>query len=357
MNSRLDDLTIAQDAALVRSHWAGDPSAFAALYSRHYPRVLRTVRGRVQDAAEAEDLAQEAFTRALAGLDQLRRPERFYPWLAAIARHMVARHHRVSARLCLVADVDTGRVSDAPDSALLRREDADNVNAALDRVRARHREILSMREDEGLSYEEIAARLGTPLSTIPPLLFRARQALRREYLAITEPRLALWPFAIVTAVRRAKMRLLYGTSGLPNAAANSAVTAAFVAASVGALFLPLNPAPSPGVRIPPATTAADISVPAESPAVAVDAAPSGGVPSVHRDASTAKTEPATGLPAVTRYKPNVTLDADEGRHRQEHARHMPYSSDVGPASIAIDPDQMHHDLASTLSGDYSWLEG
>ena len=355
MSSRLDDLAIAQDAALVRSHWAGDPSAFAALYSRHYPRVLRTVRRRVHDRAEAEDLAQETFTQALAGLDRLRRPERFYPWLAAIARHMVARHHRVSARLCVIADVDTGRLSDAPESELLRRVDADNLNAALNRVRVRHREILSMREDEGLSYEEIAARLGTPASTVPPLLFRARQSLRREYLAITEPRLALWPLALL-AVRRAKMRLLYGTNALPATAASSTATVAFVAAGMGALLLPLNPAPFAGARIPPADVAAAASVPAESPGTFEDTARSGDVPSVHRDASAAKTEPAAGLPAVTRYQPNVTWDADEGRRRQEHARHMPYSSDVGPASIGVDPDQMHRDLDSTLSGDYSWLE-
>lgn len=355
MSSRLDDLAIAQDAVLVRSHWAGDPSAFAALYSRHYPRVLRTVRRRVHDRTEAEDLAQETFTQALAGLGQLRRPERFYPWLAAIARHMVARHHRVSARLCVIADVDTGRLSDAPESELLRRVDADNLHAALNRVRVRHREILSLREDEGLSYEEIAARLGTPASTIPPLLFRARQALRREYLAITEPRLALWPLALL-AVRRARMRLLHGTNGLPTAAASSTVTVAFVAASVGAILLPLNPAPSPVVGMPPSAFAAAASVQGERAATVQASGIGNGDPSVRRHATAAKAETATGLPAVTPYQPQVTWGPDERRHRREHGRHMPYSSDVGPAWIGIDPDQMHRDLDSTLSGDYSWLE-
>lgn len=356
MTSRLDDLAIAQDAVLVRSHWAGDPSAFAALYSRHYPRVLRTVRGRVHDRTEAEDLAQETFVQALAGLGQLRRPERFYPWLAAIARHMVARHHRVSARLCVIADVDTGRLSDAPESELLRRVDADNMNAALSRVRVRHREILSMREDEGLSYEEIAARLGTPASTVPPLLFRARQSLRREYLAITEPRLVLWPFGMITAVRRARMRLAYGTSGLQNAAASSAATAAFVAAGVGALLLPMGPTSGAPGHVQPTRVTAIASAQAD-PASALTGSGLGyGDPSVHRHAPTAEAERSAGLPAVTRYEPDVVWEDDAMRRRRDDVRHMPYSAEVGPTWIGIDPDQMHHDLQSTLSGDYSWME-
>ena len=354
MSSRLDDLEIAQDAVLVRSHWAGDPSAFAALYSRHYPRVLRTVRGRVHDRTEAEDLAQETFARALAGLDQLRRPERFYPWLAAIARHMVARHHRLSARLCVIADVDTGRLTDAPDSELMRRVDADNMNAALSRVRARHREILNMREDEGLSYEEIAARLGTPVSTIAPLLFRARQALRREYLAITERRLVLWPLALL-AVRRAKMRLLYGTNGLPTAAAGSSVAAALLVAGVGALLLPLGPAPAPtGVARAQTLMSAEASAIKTAGRTGSEAHTREGRRIEHPPRGHA--QPPVGLPPVTRYKPDFAWGDEEIYRRRPAMQHMPYSAEVGPTWIGVDPDQMRQDVQSTLDGDYSWME-
>ena len=352
MMSRLDELTIAQDAVLVVDSCAGDVSAFAELYERHYPRVLRTVRRRVQSDAIAEDLTQEVFTEAFAGLHRLRRPERFYPWLAAIARYKVARHHRLAARLCLIADVDMGRSSEGPESQLLRRLDEDNLNAAMGRVRGRHRDILTMREDEGLSYEEIAERLGMPVSTVTSLLFRARQALRREYLAITGtnttfasvPTLA----AVAGAVRRFRDRFAHYAVVAPDSTVlvGSAVMMTTLAMSVTSL---LGVAESNPVN---SSTAATVSFPQMEAVDRRAAHHSAHAPTLDRPKRSARVWSSPPAPPSTVVRSDVAefgVNDDEGARRaRDRASQWPILFD-GPVGFGVNPEPLWEDIESATN--------
>lgn len=359
MSFHLNSLEDAVDHQLVERHRAGDVTAFDELYRRHVARLLRFVRYRVRTAEVAEDLTQEAFARALASLDNLRDPSRFYPWLAVIARHLTVEHHRATARVFLLADVEGEAAADAPDSQLMREADEQEVHQALERVRERHRNILEMREREELSYDDIAKRLGTAPTTVPPLLFRARQALRREYFAVVdeEPddkkkQLIAIP-ALVIAWRRLRVRAGQWVGWLPDAHIVCA-SATCLAIGVGSLILPSGAEePDPVVTSP--EVASEVLLAPELPAEpgSLDAA------TLSDTDAAAPVAPAT--PAPTKVIPGVAETGINNRERtdsvRERAREMPIYYEFGPAGFAADPDQFRRDMESTLAGNPEWMEG
>ena len=351
----LDDEARQQDGLLVQRHRDGDATAFAELYATYHRRLLRFVRRRVNEDHIAEDLTHEAFTRALSGIGNFRDGARFYSWLIGIARHLLIRHYRDTGRVATLTHVDAGPI-DAPELQLMRRVEQEYMTAALGRVRTRHREVLRLREDEELSYEAIAERLGIPLTTVPPLLHRARLALRREYLAVTEPErtAAILPllYGATAALRRLRDRLLQVAAHVPNSAT---VTASMAVAAISVASL-LSPPPSDidvGLRAkilapgPSAHTAQEVaSQPHDQIIWPAFSTQSGDTTNRHGDVTSA-----------TRYQPDVAVDQAEMRRRRADSQHMPYSTNVGPTWIGVDPDQMQRDLQSSLTGDFEWMEG
>jgi RNA polymerase sigma-70 factor (ECF subfamily) len=159
------------DAALVAAA-REDPRAFLALYDRYFPRVLGYVRIRVHDPAACEDVTSEVFTRALAQLHRFRGDGSFGGWLFQIARNAVRDHDRRRRFEQLPATLAAAE----PD--LDRRADLRLAIRALNRD-AQH--LLALRYGAGLSFDEIAAALGTSPGAVRVRLHRLLAALRKRY--------------------------------------------------------------------------------------------------------------------------------------------------------------------------------
>ena len=245
-----DDVDLDRDRALVERCQAGDSAAFGNLYARYYERLLRFCMRRLNDRHEAEDAAQEAFARAWKALPRFAGERRFYPWLTVIAGNictdMLRRRSRSTPTddLELTAQHPVGVVGeDTSEDLVLASVDGELVNRALDRLSTRHRHVLAMREGSGWTYQQIADHEGVEIGTIETLLWRARQALKREFAVVSESKEALAGFLIATGAlfRRAFFRVAHrsatvqqqgaGAGGLRNAMAGVAVTGAAVAAA------------------------------------------------------------------------------------------------------------------------------
>jgi RNA polymerase sigma-70 factor (ECF subfamily) len=188
----------ADDLSLVRRARAGDDRAFQALVVRYQRKVYAVALGIVRDTDTAWDVAQEAFVRAHGHLAGLEGEEAFSKWLLRITSHLAidsVRRERRSLKDA-VEDVTEAELHGAGEGILstplgldpadnaLRRELAGRMADALGQLPEIHREILVLRELEGLSYEELAARLKIQKGTVMSRLFHARkkmQALLADY--------------------------------------------------------------------------------------------------------------------------------------------------------------------------------
>ena len=269
LTSLCDDVDLERDRALVERCQAGDSAAFGNLYARYYERLLRFCLRRLNDRHEAEDAAQEAFARAWKALPRFAGERRFYPWLTVIAGNictdMLRRRSRSTPTddLELTAQHPVGVAGeDTSEELVLAAVDGELVNRALNRLSTRHRHVLAMREGSGWTYQQIADHEGVEIGTIETLLWRARQALKREFAVVSESKEALAGFLVATGAlfRRTLFRMAHrgagvqhqsgGTGGLRNAMAGVAVTGAAVAVAFIAPHAlshgPSNPAPAPG---------------------------------------------------------------------------------------------------------------
>jgi RNA polymerase sigma factor (sigma-70 family) len=251
LTSLCDDVDLERDRALVERCQAGDSAAFGNLYARYYERLLRFCLRRLNDRHEAEDAAQEAFARAWKALPRFAGERRFYPWLTVIAGNictdMLRRRSRSTPTddLELTAQHPVGVVGeDTSEELVLAAVDGELVNRALGRLSTRHRHVLAMREESGWTYQQIADHEGVEIGTIETLLWRARQALKREFAVVSESKEALAGFLIATGalLRRGFFRVAHrganvhnqsggAGEGLRNAMAGMAVTGAAVAAA------------------------------------------------------------------------------------------------------------------------------
>jgi RNA polymerase sigma-70 factor (ECF subfamily) len=182
MAVRADDIDLDRDRDLVRRYQAGDPDAFDDLYRHYFERLHHFCQRRIGDRHVAEELAQEAFLKALRAMPRFAGERRFYPWMTVIAHRLCIDHHRRLARVEPAAEIDLGAVEPDHD-ALFDSVDLDHLAQAMGRLAPRHREVLELREREGLSYLQIAERLAVPVSTVEALLHRARKALRRAFVS------------------------------------------------------------------------------------------------------------------------------------------------------------------------------
>ncbi|HUA95199.1 MAG TPA: sigma-70 family RNA polymerase sigma factor, partial [Acidimicrobiales bacterium] len=185
------DVDAELDRALVVRAQAGDTAAFGQLYLRYHRRICRLAERRLHDRHEAEDVTQEAFTRAWRALPTFGGERAFYPWLAVITVHLctdVVRHRRHAAAHTGSLD-RVAPPTEGADAGVVAATDHRIVAGAFDRLSTRHQRILRLREDSGWSYARIAEHEGLGLHAVEALLWRARQALKREYLALAQDRL------------------------------------------------------------------------------------------------------------------------------------------------------------------------
>ncbi len=180
---------------LVQRTLAGDQKAFELLVIKYQRRVERLIGRMVRDVDLVPDIAQETFIRAYRALAQFRGDAQFYTWLYRIAVNTAKKQLMELKRDPLVfpsqmksADEDEtsasereliGNVADAetPEAVLASKEIAEAVNAAMDALPEELRMAITLREMEGLSYEEIAQALDCPIGTVRSRIFRAREAI------------------------------------------------------------------------------------------------------------------------------------------------------------------------------------
>lgn len=183
MALRVDDVDLVRDRALVERFQLGDPAAFETLYKRYYARLVRFCQKRVGDHHEAEEIAQEAFTKALRAMPTFEGERRFYPWMTVIAGRLCVDAHRRRGRTEPSPVIDLG-IIEGGQERIIDAVDVEILGTALGRLATRHREVLDLREQQGWSYQQIADHYGVTLGTVEALLFRARKALKREFLAV-----------------------------------------------------------------------------------------------------------------------------------------------------------------------------
>jgi len=192
------------DLSLVRQAKTGEAAAFRTLVVRHQRKVYAVALGIVKDRDLAWDVSQEAFVRAHQHLPEFQGDAAFSTWLLRIATHVAidaVRRERSSQK----DDLDEVRESDLegggegilatslgtnPHENALRKEMLGKIQEALGQLPEKHRTILVLREVEGLSYEELAERLGIHKGTVMSRLFHARkkmQALLAEYVGVRPP--------------------------------------------------------------------------------------------------------------------------------------------------------------------------
>lgn len=191
----------ADDLALVERVRAGEKDAFRALVVRHQRKVYAVALGIVKDPDLAWDVAQETFVRVHRSLGDFKGDSAFTTWLFRIATHLsidTVRKERTSRKEDLddvaESDLEGGgegilatRLGTDPRQNALRRELGEKIEEALATLPEKHRTILVLREIEGLSYEELAERLGIHKGTVMSRLFHARKKMQvalREYAGI-----------------------------------------------------------------------------------------------------------------------------------------------------------------------------
>jgi RNA polymerase sigma-70 factor, ECF subfamily len=244
-----DDVDLDRDRILVERCQAGDAGAFGSLYARYYERLLRFCLRRLHDRHEAEDAAQEAFARAWKALPNFAGERRFYPWLTVIAGNICTDMLRRRSRSTPTEDVELGArppvgVTSAAtaDEMIIAAADGELAHQALDRLSVRHRHVLALREDSGWTYQQIADHEGVEIGTIETLLWRARQALKREFMALSESKgpFAGFLLAVGAAIRTVVVRSAHrvvalqpslGSGTFRNALAGFAVTSAAITAA------------------------------------------------------------------------------------------------------------------------------
>jgi len=180
------------DLALVERTNAGDMRAFELLVIKYQRRIERLIGRMVRDVDLVPDIAQETFIRAYRALHQFRGDAQFYTWLYRIAVNTAKKALLDMKRSPLITesalhngddDDETSRVSqeltteETPETILAAQEIAQAVNAAMEALPEDLRQAVTLREIEGLSYEEISNAMGCPIGTVRSRIFRAREAI------------------------------------------------------------------------------------------------------------------------------------------------------------------------------------
>jgi RNA polymerase sigma factor (sigma-70 family) len=178
---RLEDLA---DADLVHRVKRGDDEALAVLLRRYMDDLYRFCCHLVSNRQDAEDICQESLTRAIDRADTLERGSAFRGWLFRIARNLSVDVFRQRRRICTLLDEEEPPPPlrfEGPQEAVVVGEEHQTVAQALSRLAQRHKEVLLLREVEGLSYADIGEHLHVSHAAVETLLFRARRRLREEY--------------------------------------------------------------------------------------------------------------------------------------------------------------------------------
>jgi RNA polymerase sigma-70 factor, ECF subfamily len=180
------------DQQLVERAQRGDKRAFELLVTKYQRKLGRLLSRMVRDPAEVEDVTQEAFIKAYRALPSFRGDSAFYTWLYRIAintakNYLVALGRRAPTTTEFdnedaenFEEAEALRDSSTPEGELHGKQIAATVNRAVEALPEDLRTAITLREIEGLSYEEIATLMNCPIGTVRSRIFRAREAIAAE---------------------------------------------------------------------------------------------------------------------------------------------------------------------------------
>jgi RNA polymerase sigma-70 factor (ECF subfamily) len=189
------------DMLLVERTLAGDQKAFGLLVTKYQRRIQRLIGRMVRDAELVEDIAQETFIRAYRALPNFRGEAQFYTWLYRIAVNSAKKTLVELKRDPLVFESSRQKVADedetyrptedlssneTPEMVLAAKEIAKVVTDSLEHLPEDLRQAITLREIEGLSYEEIAGMMNCPIGTVRSRIFRAREAISERVRPMLE---------------------------------------------------------------------------------------------------------------------------------------------------------------------------
>ncbi len=186
------------DQQLVVRAQHGDQQAFGLLVSKYQRKLARLLSRLIRDPAEVEDVAQETFIKAYRALGSFRGDSAFYTWLYRIGinaakNHLVSQGRRAPTR----TEVDAGEAEgyeegellrdiNTPERMLFSKEIGETVSAAMEALPEDLRTAITLREIEGMSYEDIAKMMGCPIGTVRSRIFRAREAVAEKLRPLLE---------------------------------------------------------------------------------------------------------------------------------------------------------------------------
>ncbi|MBI1396859.1 MAG: RNA polymerase sigma factor RpoE [Betaproteobacteria bacterium] len=177
------------DQQLVERAQQGDKRAFELLVAKYQRKLGRLLSRFIRDPAEVEDVAQEAFIKAYRALPSFRGESAFYTWLYRIGintakNYLVAMGRRAptttefdSEEAEGFEDGDQLRDVNTPEAELMTKEIATTVNETMQALPEELRTAITLREIEGLSYEDIATIMNCPIGTVRSRIFRARETI------------------------------------------------------------------------------------------------------------------------------------------------------------------------------------
>lgn len=185
------------DQQLVTRVQKGDKGAFDLLVRKYQHRIAKLVSRYVHDRAEIEDVTQEAFIKAFRAIKGFRGESAFYTWLYRIAINTAKNYLVALGRRLPIADIESEEAEGIEPAAGLRDANtperqllAEEIGRTVERVMAAMpedlRTAITLREIDGLSYEEIAEVMDCPIGTVRSRIFRAREAIDKELRPLLE---------------------------------------------------------------------------------------------------------------------------------------------------------------------------
>lgn len=176
------------DQALVERVQRGDKAAFDILVRKYQHKIVKLISRYVRDHSEVLDVAQEAFIKAYRALPRFRGDSAFYTWMYRIAINTAKNHLVAKGRRLPSVDIDAQEAEQyegsvglkeyaTPENMLLRDEVETTIYTAIDQLPEDLRTAITLREIEGMSYEEIAQAMECPVGTVRSRIFRARESI------------------------------------------------------------------------------------------------------------------------------------------------------------------------------------
>lgn len=179
------------DQQLVERVQGGDKAAFDVLVRKYQHKLGKVIGRYIRDHSEVMDVSQEAFIKAYRALPSFRGDSAFYTWLYRIAINTAKNHLVAQGRRPPGEDVDAQdaeqydggihlREADTPEALLLKEEIQERIVSAIEGLPEDLRMAITLRELEGMSYEEIANTMDCPVGTVRSRIFRAREAIDNQ---------------------------------------------------------------------------------------------------------------------------------------------------------------------------------